>query len=186
MKNAPEVKYVALLRGINVGGHTQIRMEELRKTFGSLGFRKVKTVLASGNVIFETPEKNTAVISRAISLKLIELLGREVSVIVRPLDDLRELGARQPFKGIEVGPKARLIVTFYPEGPGDHDIAGLPVHEGFRILSASGGMICSVLYDTSGVGTPVLMGAIQKEFGPDVTTRTWNTILRVLKMGGTG
>ena len=61
MKKAPEedslIKYAAFLRGINVGGHTIIKMGELRKVFESLGFWNVKTVLASGNVLFEAPER---------------------------------------------------------------------------------------------------------------------------------
>ncbi|MGH8103125.1 MAG: DUF1697 domain-containing protein, partial [bacterium] len=47
-------KYVAFLRGINVGGHKPVRMEDLRKALGSLGFKNVRTILASGNVIFHT------------------------------------------------------------------------------------------------------------------------------------
>jgi len=48
--------YVAFLRGINVGGHRRIKMAELRQAFESSGFQKVKTLLATGNVVFESPK----------------------------------------------------------------------------------------------------------------------------------
>ncbi|HYQ86023.1 MAG TPA: DUF1697 domain-containing protein, partial [Bacteroidota bacterium] len=50
------IQYAAFLRGINVGGHKPVRMSDLEKAFGQLGFRNVKTVLASGNVLFEAPQ----------------------------------------------------------------------------------------------------------------------------------
>jgi uncharacterized protein (DUF1697 family) len=181
MKNTTEEKkYVALLRGINVGGHTLLKMEELRKALESLGFRHVKTVLASGNVLFEAPPEGTA-LSGNIARKLREELGREIVVVVRSLDDLRELEARQPFQGINVTPRTRLFVTFLPENKEYRDISSPSMGDGFRILTVSDGMICSILYERPGVGAVHLMGAIEKEFGPRVTTRTWDTIIRVLR-----
>lgn len=108
-------RYCAFFRGINVGWHTLIKMEELRKTLESLGLKDVKTVLASGNVVFEAPQEDTALLSKNIARKLQELSGREILVIVRSLDDLRELEARQPFKDISSTPKARPFVTFLSE-----------------------------------------------------------------------
>jgi uncharacterized protein (DUF1697 family) len=187
MKDIPleknRMKYVAFLRGINVGGHTLVKMEELRKAFESLGFRNVRTVLTSGNVIFEAPGENTTTLSRKIALKLLETLGREILVIVRSLDDLQELEARQPFKCANVTPGTRLFVTFISENAKPGNIHGLSTCDGFQILSVSNGIICSVLEEQPGVGAVHLMGAIEKELGRDVTTRTWNTITRILKVG---
>jgi uncharacterized protein (DUF1697 family) len=189
MKNTSEEKdqkYAAFLRGINVGGHTLVKMEELRRAFESLGFRSVKTVLASGNVLFEAPQENTATLSGNIKAKLYERFGREIAVIVRPIDDLRKLEARQPFKGVKVTPRTRLFVTFLSDAKECRDISGPSMRDGFRILSISDGMICSILDEQPGVGAVHLMGAIEKDFGPGVTTRTWNTITRILTISDTG
>ncbi|HTX43394.1 MAG TPA: DUF1697 domain-containing protein [Methanocella sp.] len=180
MENTSGVEmYVAFLRGINVGGRTFLKMEELKKAFEALGFRHVKTVLASGNVLFEASRGDAAALSGTIGKKLREVLGREVVVIVRPLEDLRKLQALRPFEGTTAG--MRLFVTLLPEKC--RDISSPSMRDGFRILSVSDGMICSVLDERPGVGAVHLMGAIEKEFGPRVTTRTWNTILRILRTG---
>ncbi len=185
MEKAPEVKslsrYAAFLRGINVGGHSIIKMEELRKAFESLGFRGVKTVLASGNVLFEAPQESTTVLSQKIAGKLDDLLGREIIAIVRPIEELRALESGKPFKSIGVSSGARLFVTFVAEDVKSNDISGLPTGDGFRILSFSDGTICSVLYDRPGTDTVQLMGAIEKAFGRKVTTRSWDTIIKLLK-----
>jgi len=178
-----ENKFVAFLRGINVGGHSVIKMEDLRKTFDSMGFGNVKTVLASGNVLFEAPGKKTATLVRDIQTGLAKSIGREVLAIVRPLEDLRKLADGRPFKGVDAEPGTRLFVTLVSEGakqPRSPAISG----KGFEVLSYSGGIICSVLHEESGVGAVQLMGAIEKEFGSNVTTRSWETIQKILKAGG--
>jgi uncharacterized protein (DUF1697 family) len=184
MKKTPEgkslSKYVAFLRGINVGGHSIIKMEELRKAFESLGFRNVKTVLASGNVLFEALQESTTALSKRIALKLKDLLGRETIVIVQPVEALRELEVGKPFEGVDVTTGARLFVTFVADGVEGVDSLGPSIHDGFRILSVSNGTICSVLYELPGVGAVELMGTIEKAFGRKVTTRSWDTIIKIL------
>jgi len=186
MEKAPdktERRYCAFLRGINVGGHTLIRMDELREAFESLGFKGVKTVLASGNVVFQAPQKDTAEISGNIAGMLRRILGREVLVIVHSLDELRELEARQPFKDVRPDAKARKFVTFLSEDLKARSRSGQLVGDDFQVLIVSDGAICSVLYDRPGVGTPELMSVIEKVYGRNVTTRTWDTITKVLRAG---
>jgi len=186
MEKAPdniERRYCAFLRGINVGGHTLIKMDELRGAFESLGFRGVKTVLASGNVVFQAHQKNVAEISGNIAGMLHRILGRDVFVIVRSLDELKELEARQPFKDVKPDAKARKFVTFLSEDLKARSRSGQLVGDDFQVLIVSGGAVCSVLYDRPGVGTPELMSAIEKEYGRNITTRTWDTITKVLKAG---
>lgn len=165
--------YVALLRGINVGGRSLIRMEDLRNALTASGFRDVRTVLASGNVLFRAPEGDAATLTENIERILSRALGRDVVVIVRRLDDLRELPGR--FKGVENEPGVRLFVTFLPESAGT---PFLVEEEGYRVLCATNGMICILLY---GTGAAELMGVIEKKFGQKATTRSWNTIARLLK-----
>lgn len=157
-------------------------MEDLRKAFESYGYSNVKTLLASGNVLFEAPREKTTDLAQNIAMKLQETVGREILVIVYSIADLRDLEARQPFKDIEATPQTRLFVTFSSGNIKNLDISSQSMHEGLQILRVSDGIICSVLYEQPGIDAVKLMSAIEKEFGKKVTTRSWNTIIRLLKM----
>ena len=75
-------RYVAFLRGLNVGGHT-VKMDALRKHFEDLGFENVSTFIASGNVIFETKDAKPAALEKKIEQALERALGYEVATFLR-------------------------------------------------------------------------------------------------------
>jgi hypothetical protein len=88
-----------------------------------------------------------------------------------------------PFRGVAVTPSIRLYVTFLGEGSGPRTMAipfSTPQGE-FRILRATATEVFSVLDLALGKGTPQAMSIIEKEFGADVTTRNWNTVLKALR-----
>jgi len=89
-------KFIAFLRAINVGGHT-VKMDHLRALFESLGFSNVETFIASGNVLFESIEKNTAKLEKTIAGHLEKELGYAVDTFVRTLQELNEIKRRCPF-----------------------------------------------------------------------------------------
>lgn len=89
-------QYVALLRGINVGGH-RVTMERLRGLFEALRFADVSTFIASGNVIFRTPERKPAAIERRIEEHLHEALGYEVATFLRTPSEIAAIAALRPF-----------------------------------------------------------------------------------------
>lgn len=159
-----------------------IKMDELKKMVASLGYSNIKTILASGNVVFETGEQNEATITKAIAAKLEKKIGREVSVMVRSIDDIKEMAAREPFKGIKPGTK--VFITFIPNYKKEMNKSKPDVYEDYTVLQVYNGMIASLLHEKPGNGTLDLMGGIEKQFGKNVTTRTWGTIEKVLKAGG--
>ncbi len=176
------IKYVALLRGINVGGHKPVKMEELKKAFESMGFQNVKTLLASGNVLFESPKMGTDILVKQIEEKLEQELGYEVGVLLRTMEEIQNLADANPFKNIELTQKTRLYITFLPEkqerdGKIPHESTG----KDFKIVRISASEVCSVLILSADRGTSDLMSFLEKEFGRKVTTRNWNTIARILK-----
>jgi uncharacterized protein (DUF1697 family) len=175
--------YIAFLRGINVGGNTLIKMEDLKKSFLSLGYSNIKTILASGNIIFDTPDEDPVLISKAISLCLVKKLGREISVIVRSMEELRGLQTRQPFRNVEMTPKTKTFLTFIPDYKKIKNKTKPTHYDGFSILEIFDGIVVSVLQVKPDKSTLDLMEVIEKEFGKNVTTRNWNTILKVLKAG---
>lgn len=107
-------RYIALLRGINVGGH-RVKMERLRGLFGELGFCNVATYIQSGNVFFETDESDFDSLTRKIEVHLFEALGYEVPVFLRTPVQLEEALKSKAFQDVEVTADTRLMVVFTQE-----------------------------------------------------------------------
>lgn len=105
-------------------------------------------------------------------------LGREFLTIVRPIDALRELLASDPYKAFRLAPGAKRIVTFLRDKPGSKLALPSELH-GARILSMKGGEIFSA-YVPNPKG-PVFMTLIEKTFGKELTTRTWDTVAKVAR-----
>ena len=175
-------KYAAFLRGINVGGNNIIKMEELKKVFESMGFLNVKTILASGNVLFKSKEVKTSVLVQTIGKKLESVFGYNNGVVIRSIEEIRRIAIREPFKQIKVTPQTRLYVTFLPEkSKSNLKIPYESSNKGYKIISNSEYEVFSVAELSHEVQSTDLMNVLDKEFGKNVTTRNWNTIEKILK-----
>jgi uncharacterized protein (DUF1697 family) len=116
-------RYVAFLRGINVGGH-RVKMEDLRGVFEVLGFSNVSTFIASGNVIFEAAPAKVG--EPRIEAALREALGYEVPTFVRTPDDLKDIVAHRPFPQSDLeNPDFRMHVCFLRHAPDGDRIQAL-------------------------------------------------------------
>jgi uncharacterized protein (DUF1697 family) len=167
-------RYAAFLRGVMP---TNCRMPELKRAFEAAGFTNVKTLLASGNVVFDSRAASSSALEKKAQAAMRKTLGREFLTIVRPIDALREMLASDPYKGIRLERVAKRIVTFVREPP-RVDLA-LPIErDGARILRFQGGAVFSA-YTPTPKG-PVFMTLIKKAFGEDQTTRTWQTLEKVI------
>lgn len=107
-------KYIAFLRAINVGGHN-VKMDALRQSFESLGFSNVETFIASGNVIFESPLKNTGALEKKIESMLREALEYEVSTFIRTTPELAAIAKYKPFKQDKLDSAIALNIAFIAE-----------------------------------------------------------------------
>jgi uncharacterized protein (DUF1697 family) len=172
-------RYVAFLRGVNSGGNKTVRMEVLRKTFEDLGFVNVRTVLASGNVLFDTDTPDEKSLEQEIENVLPGVIGFESTVIIRTIEDIQRLVLFHPFETVAPNPDNRLYVTFI-QGKPETRLVFPVTGKGYTILGIFDGAVCSVV-DLSVAKTPDLMQALDKEFGKGNTTRSWNTVLRLLK-----
>ena len=92
----PLQRYIALLRAINVGGHV-VKMDRLRAVFEALRFRRVETFIASGNVLFDSPELDTAALEQMIEKRLEKELGYEVATFLRTPSELAAIVSSLPF-----------------------------------------------------------------------------------------
>ncbi len=176
------IKYVAFLRGINVGGHKSIKMDQLQKSFEALGFQNVKTVLASGNVLFEAQSAKPRLLTKSIEKELASVFGFEIGIILRTIQDIQGLADNNPFKNFAIKPETLLYVTFLSEKP--TGILSLPYEspdKTIRIFESSSNEIFSFLHKSQKSGSTELMKILEKEFGRNITTRNWNTVEKILE-----
>lgn len=171
--------YVALLRGINVGGNKKVQMAELEKTLENLGLKNVRTLLASGNVIFEAKLEKTAEFLKNLSTALEKKFKFSIPLILIPFSEIENIIKLEPFRKIKLTPDTRLYVTFLTE----KSKSKLPLphyspDNSFQILSSNSIAIFSVL-DLSKTKTPDVMNILEKEFGKNITTRNWNTVMKI-------
>jgi len=154
------------------------KMPALKAAFEAAGFSDVKTVLGSGNVVFTARRASEQALEQQAEAAMQEQLGQAFLTIVRPIEQLQQLLASDPYKRFKVSPKAKRIVTFLRGRP-NAKIA-LPVEmDGARILSIKDRDIFSAYLPTP--KGPVFMTLIQKTFGKDLTTRTWDTVAKVAR-----
>jgi uncharacterized protein (DUF1697 family) len=112
-------RYIAFLRAINVGGHT-VRMDYLRTLIEALGFAKVETFIASGNVIFESPATNTQTLEKQIEGHLQQALGYAVATFIRSPAELAAIAGYRPFPVLEhESAKHTLSIAFLAKPPSD-------------------------------------------------------------------
>ncbi len=171
-------RYVAFFRGINVGGNKIVPMADLQHLFGTLGCENVKTLLNSGNVVFESAKARESDLTARIERAFQKKFGFESTIMVMDLLELRAMVAKDPFRGITSGPSTRFFVTFlrdtitsslklpYRSPKGD-----------FRILKGSGRALFSVTLET--YHTLDAMAFLEEHFGAGITTRNWNTIKKI-------
>lgn len=112
-------RYIAFLRAINVGGHN-VKMDRLRELFTALGFSNVETFIASGNVIFETKDKNAQALEKKIEGHLRRALGYEVATFLRSVPELAAVARCEPFSAAELEAEGNtLYIGFLPAPPDD-------------------------------------------------------------------
>jgi uncharacterized protein (DUF1697 family) len=173
------MRYVAFLRGINVGKR-RVKNDALARTFDDLGFENVKVLIASGNVLFDADEHDEARLTRTVEASLETALGFDVSVMLRSVPEVRQMLDRDPFKGITVTKQTRLYITLLAEKTSS--TLKLP-HESadgsFKILARTDREVYSVLTLSESGRTVDLMAVLEREYGKSATTRNWNTIEKI-------
>ena len=174
------MRYVAFLRGINVGKR-RVKNDALAKVFADLGFVNVKVLIASGNVLFDAEKQDELKLTKTVEHGLEKALGFDVAVMLRSIPEIQAMLDLDPFKGIEVTKATRLYVTLLAEKTKSRLKLPLASEDGnFRILSRTDREVYSVLTVSESGRTVDLMAVLEKEYGKSVTTRNWNTIQKAV------
>jgi uncharacterized protein (DUF1697 family) len=167
--------WVALLRGINVGGHKRMAMADLRALLESLGYEAVRTLLQSGNAAF-TAQGSAPQLERAIASRITQDLGMDVKVLVRSSHELAKVFAGNPFLARGVAPK-ELHAAFLSTTVAAGKIAGLD-RDKFAPDEFDFGDRVIYLHLPNGMAASVLPNW-DRFLGLDVTVRNWNTVTRL-------
>lgn len=163
-------RYVAFLRGVSP---LNLKMTELRTCLEQSGFTGVRTVLASGNAVFDVGETVVCEVERAVTSAMQHRLGKSFHTIVRPVNALAALLGSDPFAGYGLPAEAKRVVSFLGQVRAPR--VPLPLTEGTAtvIHQRAGEVFTAYLPSPNG---PVFMKLIERAYGTDVTTRTWDTV----------
>lgn len=163
-------RYVAFLRGVSP---VNAKMPELSRAFEAAGFTNIKTVLSSGNVVFDARSASESSLERKAEISMEDSLGRTFYTIVRPVTALRSLLETDPFAAFSLPTNAKCVVSFL-RNPGVAKLK-LPIEsDGAQILSVVGREVFTAY--VPGDKGPVFMKLIETTFGREITTRTWETV----------
>ncbi|MGA0611527.1 DUF1697 domain-containing protein [Caldimonas sp. KR1-144] len=163
-------RYVALLRGVSP---MNARMPELKRCFEQAGFTDVKTLLSSGNVAFSARAAALETLERKCEAAMQAGLGRSFSTFVRTSESLQAMVAADPFGEFALPLEAKRVVSFLREPPAR--ALALPIElDDARILKCDGREVfCAYVPGPKG---PVFMQLLERTFGADITTRTFDTV----------
>lgn len=151
------------------------KMADLRRAFAGAGFTDVTTVRSGGNVVFTASQRSTTALETAAERAMQDELGKAFGSFVRSTSALAKLLAADPFADLTLPAGAKRVVTFLRAAPAS--VPPLPVElRDARVLAVMGQEVLSAYVPTP--GDPVFMGLIERTFGKDVTTRTWDTVAK--------
>lgn len=174
--------YAAILRGIAPSGKNMTN-DKLRGVFERLGFERVQSVVSSGNIVFRAPEQEIAELEQRIEGALTADLGLSSRVIIRTLPGLRALLDSDPFPGLTHGRGSYLTATFLNQGAAEPE--QLPTQDDPRArivgYDRPARAILSVIDNSEPGQTSDFMAQLEKEYGKQITTRTWLTVQRIVK-----
>ena len=171
---------IALLRGINVGGHT-VKMQELRRLFESLGFRNVETVIASGNVVFEALEGSARKLEQSIEQHLAQALGYKVATFLRTIPELAEVASQKHFDLAKEAPGAVVYTVFLRERPAASVEQALHALNTDNDESRVGKREVYWLRRARSKDSEVFGVKIGKLLGVETTVRNMNTVQRIVE-----
>ncbi len=179
-------RYVAFLRAINVGGRV-VKMERLRGLFAEMGFAKVETFIASGNVIFETRAKDTGALEKKIERHLHEALGYEVATMVRTDGELATIAGTKAFPSRETEAEGASVYVAFPKStPSKAATEALASHSGvideFKIRDREIFWLCRKRFSESEFSGTKL----EKLLGVPITVRNTTTVRKLAALIDSG
>ena len=171
--------HIALLRGINVGGHNQVAMADLRDLLTQLGLADVRSLLQSGNLVFGANGRSAAQLERLLETEAAKRIDLQTDFFVRTAKEWKDVVARNPFRKEAARDPGHLVVMFLKGAPSVTGVKALQMAiTGPEVVAAAGKHLYIVYPD--GIGRSRLTNAlVDKQLGTRGTGRNWNTVLKL-------
>ncbi len=171
--------YISLLRGINISGHRKIKMIDLKALYESLGLKKVTTYIQSGNVIFESEEKDRNKLTQNIEGVIFKEYEFKIPVFIYTPNDFKKILKEQPFPQEDIKP---LMVSLLDQAPDKKHLSKLEVldtnYEQFELKEN-----VVYLYFLNGYGKAKLSNNfLESKLKVTATTRNWRTMNKLLEL----
>jgi len=171
--------HIALLRGINVGGHKQISMADLRDLLTQLGLGDVRSLLQSGNLVFGANGRTPAQVERLLEVEAEKRLGLQTDFLVRTAKEWEGIVAHNPFPKEAARDPAHLVVMFLKDAPSATGVKALQAAIAGREVVRAADKHLYIVYP-DGIGRSRLTNAvIDRNLGTRGTGRNWNTVLKL-------
>lgn len=171
------IRHAAFLRGVNLGKR-QVKSADLAAAFTAMGFANVKTLLASGNVLFDA--EPAEVKQDAIEAALQQRFGFEIGTVLRTQEQLRALVALDPFAGRAEDDDTKLYVTFLADPVGKTLPMPCAVEDDFAVVKLTEHEVFMLAFRNAEGRYGLGMDLVHKHFGKKRlwTSRNWNTVLK--------
>lgn len=177
--------YVALLRAVNLGGPTRIRMSSLSEVVRRRGFEDVRTLLQSGNVVFRGLPQDTGILEQALEKEVSNKLGLSTDFFVRTAAEWRDILERNPFSREAAEDPAHLVVTALKRAPAAPEWSALRASIRGRERVEGSGRQAYIVYP-DGIGRSQLTAQlIERKLGTRATSRNWNTARKLDQLAST-
>jgi len=175
--------YVALLYSIILGEGRRVVMSDLRAMAESLGSTSVRTLAATGNLVFKAPAAEIAEIERRLEAGFEKRFGRHVDIVVRGAEDWRKLAAGNPFPAQSADSAGQVAVRVMRRPVGEDAISGLRAQaaDDEKVLLVDGDIW--LVFSRERPSSRLLAAANHKRLGVG-TSRNWNTVRRLAEMVG--
>ena len=176
--------HVALLRGINIAGHKQVAMADLRDLLTALGFVDVRSLLQSGNLVFRGRARTGGQFERMLEVEAEKHLALQTSFFVRTAEDWKAIVAHNPFREEAERDPAHLAVMFFKDAPGFTAVKALRAAIAGPEVARVDGRQAYVTYPSGFARSRLTNTLIERKLGTRCTGRNWNTVLRIAALAG--
>jgi len=174
--------WVALPRGVNMGGHKPVAMADLRRLLTRLGLGDVRSLLQSGNLVFRSARRSGPALERLLETGAVERLGLETSFFVRTAKEWRDLVARNPFHEEAERDPSHLAVFLLKTAPAAGKVNALRAAiRGRERVHVEGTQMYAV-YPDGFARSRLTTALIDSRLGTPGTARNWNTVLKLLAL----
>ena len=173
-------QYIALLRGINVGGKSSMKMDDLRAQFEALGLTNVRTHIQTGNVLFKTADSDIGDLARRIEKQLAAGLSYEGSVFVLTSAQLKGAAANNPFDPERRDQEQRCHLMFLSDAPAADRVRALTELAGKEYQFAVKGKVFYYAYPRAFEGSKRRSIDFEKVLGVSGTARTWKVVNKLI------